>query len=157
MAKILYPQLSRDESLCNGGKCSYHSLSRFFCLSSRCRPFLQFWPSRRIRGSMNCRSSSAGDPGSGVADWNWTLNGVSIASNTSYCRGPSGSGTVPSNANGITVRLTMQLAGQPSCIHEYFLSQPFNPGSVPRIDLKGSCNTINYGTPVSIKANFKLG
>jgi len=107
--------------------------------------------------SMNCKSSSAGDPGSGVADWNWTLNGVSIASNTSYCRGPSGSETVPSNANGITVRLTMQLAGQPSCIHQYFLSQPFNPGSVPRIDLKGSCSTINYGTPVSIKANFKLG
>ncbi len=109
--------------------------------------------------SLACRSSSAGDPGSGVIDWNWTLNGVSTAGNTSYCRSPSatGNGTVPSNANGIIARLTMQLAGQPSCIHEYFVSQPFNPGSAPRIDLKGSCSTTNYGTPVSIKADFKLG
>src|SRR6266852_2599897 len=106
--------------------------------------------------SMNCRSRFAGDPGGADTVWNWTLNGVSIAGNISYC-GKTGSGTVPSNANGIIARLGVQIAGQPSCIHDYFVSQSFNPGSVPRISLKGSCSTSNYGTPVSITASFKLG
>jgi hypothetical protein len=107
---------------------------------------------------MGCRSSSAGDPGSAATDWNWTLNGVSIPSNTSYChQNQTGSGIVPSNANGIVARLDVQLAGQPSCSHQYFASQSFNPGSIPSMDLKGSCSTINYGTKVSINVTFKLG
>src|SRR5258708_4885849 len=74
--------------------------------------------------SMDCRSSSAGDTGGAVTVWNWTLNGVSIAGNTSYCN-QTGSGTVPSNANGIIARLHVQIAGQPMCSHDYFASQSF--------------------------------
>ena len=106
--------------------------------------------------SMDCRSKFAGDPGGANTVWNWTLNGVSIAGNTSYC-GQTGGGTVPSSANGIIAKLHVQIAGQPMCSHDFFVSQPFSPGSVPRIDLRGSCSTTNYGTPVNIKATFKLG
>ncbi|SRR6266702_5364186 len=103
---------------------------------------------------MDCKAASGFEQYGGYADtvWNWTLNGVSIAGNTSYC-GTTGSGTVPSNANGIIAHLYVN---QEKCHHNYYTSQSFNPGSVPRISLKGSCAETLYGTPYSIEATFKL-
>src|SRR5207245_2420492 len=55
--------------------------------------------------TLDCKRSG-GLVGNVVAYWNCTANGVSIQGNTAFCSATPGGGTVPSNANGIIVRVT---------------------------------------------------
>ena len=103
---------------------------------------------------VNCQSSLAGIPGSAVARWNWTVNGVSVSGSWAACGWNNpGNGTIPANANGIIASLSAQIK---YCYHSTSTTQSFAPGTVPQIKLAESCQASAYGTPVSIKATFTL-
>ena len=103
---------------------------------------------------VSCKSSLAGIPGSAVARWNWTQDGKNITGGLAACGWNNpGTGTVPSNANGIIASLSTQIK---FCFHSTSTTQSFAPGTVPRITLESSCQASAYGFPVSIKATFTI-
>jgi len=116
-------------------------------------------PAVFAQSSFSWSAKCHGAIGSGAtADWIWTQNGASIASGNGFCNytltSNSGSGTVPSNANGIVVLFTVHVDG--ACSKQVSASQSFSPGTTPSIRLAASCSGTSYGGTVSIKADFIL-
>ncbi len=120
--------------------------------------------------SVTCTGPTFGIIGVSFAYWNWTSNGVPIgpfvtsgiisASGVLHCNstggGPNtttGTGTQPSNANGIIVRVTSQIK---ACYHVVSASQSFASGQPVSITLKASCVGNAYGTPVRESGTFTL-
>ena len=102
--------------------------------------------------TLDCKRSG-GLVGNVVAYWNCTANGVSIQGNTAFCSATPGGGTVPSNANGIIVRVTASFR---NCFDQASATKSFTPGTVPSISLKAFCSTFAYGQRDTVSATFKL-
>lgn len=104
--------------------------------------------------TLSCQRTG-GLVGNVYATYNWTVDGVNLQSNTAFCG--SGSGTVPSNANGISARLVTEFSRGTGCFHTDSVTKSFAPGTVPSIQLKSSCSTTAYGQKDTAKATFTLG
>lgn len=117
--------------------------------------------------SITCEGSkfqAPGKVGSAHAVWNWTVNGVpeNAGSGQAICsevnnskETVSGTGTVPSNANGITATLTAQVESGRTCTVS--ASQSFsNKGTVSIKNLSVTCQGVESGLPTFEKAVFNL-
>jgi hypothetical protein len=90
--------------------------------------------------------------------WNWTVNGASMNGGFTFCNTSgatgTGSGTVPSNANGITATMNVHRA---NCLKTVSTSQSFAPGGPVSITLKASCTGFKAGVgSLTIDATFTL-
>ncbi len=102
--------------------------------------------------TLDCKRTG-GLVGNVVAYWNWTSNGVSIQGNKAFCSATPGTGTVPSNANGIIARVTASFR---NCFNQDSATKSFTPGTVPSISLKAFCSTFAYGQKDTVSATFTL-
>lgn len=98
--------------------------------------------------------------GSADGSWNWTVNGVKenggfITCNTSGGGfSATGSGTVPSNANGIVASLSVQRA---NCFKTVSTTQSFTSHGTVSVSLKADCTGFKAGVgSLSISASFTL-
>lgn len=105
--------------------------------------------------TVSCKRSG-GLVGNVIARWNWTSNGVSIQGNTAFCSSTPGSGTVPSNANGIIASLVTEFSRGSGCFNQDSVTKSFATGTVPSISLKSSCSTFAYGQKDTVSATFQL-
>ncbi len=120
--------------------------------------------------SLTCTGPKFGVIGGSFAYWNWTVNGVSIgpfiqtgifaSSGVIHCNSTGGgpntttaSGTQPSNANGILVRVTSQIKG---CYHTTIATQSFSPGQSISIKASATCTRVSYGVVVTETGSFTL-
>lgn len=97
------------------------------------------------------------------ATWNWTANGTpeNSGSGTARCNSSANqtnmvsvAGSVPANANGITVFVRAQTAGR-TCTTS--TSQPFsNKGTVSIKNLSVACHGVESGLSTFIEATFNL-
>lgn len=98
--------------------------------------------------------------GAATTVWNWTVNGVKENGGFASCNTTgggftvTGTGTVPSNANGITASMSVHRA---NCAKTVSTSQSFAQGGSVSISLKASCTGSKAGVgSLSIDASFGL-
>jgi hypothetical protein len=98
--------------------------------------------------------------GAATTTWNWTVNGAFMNGGFTSCNTSgggftvTGSGTVPSNANGITASMSIHRA---NCFKTVSTSQSFMPGGKVSITLKASCTGFKAGVgSLTIDASFTL-
>ena len=101
---------------------------------------------------------SAAIGGGGSAIWNWTVNGVKEDGGQTECgiaiNHVTGTGTVPSNANGIVAQLSGERGN--CAFGPVSTTQSFAPGGNVNVKLSGSCSGVAEGQGVSISVSFSL-